>query len=180
MKRMMQNEESQRIKKQIQVAMQRLRKGENVKALGNVPIVGATLISSTFECLDNFEFPIVILDEACQQTEPSSLLALARFGARKLIMVGDPKQLKPTIDCGGADASHDQGLEQTLFHRLQLCGVPSVMLRTQYRYVGTTFIRGSVGSIEARTGMACRIMYGVGRESNSFSGSWYPLNMCAC
>ena len=39
-----------------------------------------------------------------------------RFGCEKLVLVGDPKQLDPTIQCG--DATHDSGLEQTLFDRL--------------------------------------------------------------
>lgn len=39
-----------------------------------------------------------------------------RFGCSKLILVGDPKQLDPTIQ--GGDVTHSSGLEQTLFDRL--------------------------------------------------------------
>ncbi|EDL82151.1 rCG28398, partial [Rattus norvegicus] len=46
------------------------------------------------------------------------LLKQVRFECEKLILVGDPKQLPPTIQ--GSDAAHGNGLEQTLFDRLCL------------------------------------------------------------
>ena len=48
------------------------------------------------------------------------------------MLVGDPKQLDPTIQCGG-DVTHSSGLEQTLFDRLVRMGLAPVVLRTQYR-----------------------------------------------
>jgi hypothetical protein len=56
-------------------------------------VVGVTLAASGFGCLDEIGFPLVLLDEACQQTESSSLLALARFGVENLVLVGDPMQV---------------------------------------------------------------------------------------
>lgn len=41
-----------------------------------------------------------------------------RFECEKLILVGDPKQLPPTIQ--GSESAHSNGLEQTLFDRLCL------------------------------------------------------------
>lgn len=41
-----------------------------------------------------------------------------RFECEKLVLVGDPKQLPPSIQ--GSDAAHENGLEQTLFDRLCL------------------------------------------------------------
>ncbi|KAK2185327.1 hypothetical protein NP493_240g05009 [Ridgeia piscesae] len=64
-------------------------------------------------------------------TEPMSLLPIARFHCSKLVLVGDPKQLSPTIQ--GSEAAHSQGLEQTLFDRLLLMGHQATMLHTQYR-----------------------------------------------
>lgn len=43
---------------------------------------------------------------------------LFRFQCEKLVLVGDPKQLPPTIQ--GSESVHEQGLEQTLFDRLCL------------------------------------------------------------
>ena len=51
-------------------------------------------------------------------TESASLLPVARFGCEKLVLVGDPKQLDPTIQ--GSEPGHDASLEQTLFDRLLL------------------------------------------------------------
>ncbi|XP_073428035.1 5'-3' DNA helicase ZGRF1 [Dendrobates tinctorius] len=99
--------------------------------LRQVRVVGATCAACPFTCLSNLKFPVVILDECSQMTEPSSLLPIARFQCEKLIMVGDPKQLSPTLQ--GSEAAHEYGLEQTLFNRLCLMGHEAVMLRTQYR-----------------------------------------------
>ena len=74
-------------------------------------------------------FPFVILDECCQMTEPNALLPIARsrglhtsalmtrnrFSCSRLMLVGDPKQLDPTIT--GSESEHSLGLEQTLFDR---------------------------------------------------------------
>ncbi|KAG9480231.1 hypothetical protein GDO78_011972 [Eleutherodactylus coqui] len=105
--------------------------GTNKTLLGQVRVVGATCAACPFPCLRNLKFPVVILDECSQITEPASLLPIARFQCEKLILVGDPKQLSPTIQ--GSEAAHECGLEQTLFSRLCLMGHQAVMLRTQYR-----------------------------------------------
>ena len=59
------------------------------------------------------------------------LIRCLRFGCEKLVLVGDPRQLDPTL--AGGDATHNDGLEQTLFDRLIRQGHVPVMLRTQYR-----------------------------------------------
>ncbi|XP_069782301.1 5'-3' DNA helicase ZGRF1-like isoform X2 [Narcine bancroftii] len=105
--------------------------GRNRAMLKEVRVVGATCAACPFRCLNNLSFPLVLLDECSQITEPMSLLPIARFGCEKLILVGDPKQLPPTIQ--GSESAHDAGLEQTLFDRMCLMGYQPVMLRTQYR-----------------------------------------------
>ncbi|XP_072261822.1 5'-3' DNA helicase ZGRF1 [Pyxicephalus adspersus] len=105
--------------------------GTNKSMLGQVRVIGATCAACPFPCMSNLKFPVVILDECSQMTEPASLLPIARFQCEKLILVGDPKQLSPTIQ--GSEAAHECGLEQTLFDRLCLMGHQTVMLRTQYR-----------------------------------------------
>ncbi|XP_048365205.1 protein ZGRF1 isoform X2 [Sphaerodactylus townsendi] len=107
------------------------RLGTNKALLQQVRVVGVTCAACPFPCMKNLKFPIVVLDECSQMTEPASLLPIARFGCEKLILVGDPKQLPPTIQ--GSESAHDKGLEQTLFDRLCLMGHDPVLLRTQYR-----------------------------------------------
>ncbi|XP_053767699.1 5'-3' DNA helicase ZGRF1 isoform X3 [Desmodus rotundus] len=105
--------------------------GTNRTLLRQVRVVGATCAACPFPCMDGLRFPVVVLDECSQMTEPASLLPVARFECEKLILVGDPKQLPPTVQ--GSDAAHEHGLEQTLFNRLCLMGHKPVVLRTQYR-----------------------------------------------
>lgn len=70
----------------------------------------------------------VIIDEAAQAVEPSSLIPLAR--APRCVMVGDPKQLPATIMfTGPGEASY----QQSLFERLQTADLPTRTLTTQYR-----------------------------------------------
>ncbi|XP_077156695.1 5'-3' DNA helicase ZGRF1 isoform X9 [Paroedura picta] len=107
------------------------RLGTNKALLQQVRIVGATCAACPFPCMKNLTFPVVVLDECSQMTEPTSLLPIARFGCEKLILVGDPKQLPPTIQ--GSESTCDNGLEQTLFDRLCLMGHEPVLLRIQYR-----------------------------------------------
>ncbi|XP_044941465.1 protein ZGRF1 isoform X1 [Mustela putorius furo] len=105
--------------------------GTNKTLLKQVRVVGITCAACPFPCMNDLKFPVVVLDECSQITEPASLLPIARFECEKLILVGDPKQLPPTIQ--GSDAAHEKGLEQTLFDRLCLMGHKPVLLRTQYR-----------------------------------------------
>ncbi|KAL8206933.1 UNVERIFIED_CONTAM: Protein zgrf1 [Gekko kuhli] len=107
------------------------RLGTNKALLQQVRVVGATCAACPFPCMKNLKFPVVMLDECSQMTEPASLLPIARFGCEKLILVGDPKQLPPTIQ--GSESARHNGLEQTLFDRLCLMGHEPVLLRTQYR-----------------------------------------------
>ncbi|XP_053795924.1 protein ZGRF1 isoform X4 [Vidua chalybeata] len=105
--------------------------GTNKTILQQVKVVGVTCAACPFPCLNALRFPVVVLDECSQMTEPASLLPIARFQCEKLILVGDPKQLPPTIQ--GSESVHGQGLEQTLFDRLCLMGHVPILLRTQYR-----------------------------------------------
>lgn len=59
-------------------------------------------------------FPLVVVDEATQSTEPCTLVPLL-LGAQSLVMAGDPRQLPPTIVSKKALAA---GLDTTLFARL--------------------------------------------------------------
>ncbi|XP_041125705.1 protein ZGRF1-like [Polyodon spathula] len=105
--------------------------GRNKGLLKEIQVVGATCAACTFPCMNNLTFPVVLLDECSQITEPASLQPIARFGCEKLVLVGDPKQLSPTIQ--GSEGAHEAGMEQTLFDRLCLMGYKPVLLRTQYR-----------------------------------------------
>jgi senataxin len=60
-------------------------------------------------------YDVAIVDEAAQTTEPSVLIPL-RYGCTQLILVGDPRQLPPTVL---SDAAAKAGLSMSLFERLE-------------------------------------------------------------
>ena len=65
-----------------------------LQVLSSVGVVGSTCASSTSIKLAH---SIVILDEASQTTEASSLLPLVHVKAKMVMLVGDPQQLPPTV-----------------------------------------------------------------------------------
>ena len=71
-------------------------------------------------------FRLVVIDEATQATEPSTLIPLMR-GAESVVMAGDPRQLPPTVISRGAE---EAGLQVTLFDRLQRSGERALALLT--------------------------------------------------
>eukprot|EP01132_Coremiostelium_polycephalum_P007602 gene7602-9347_t len=105
------------------------------KDLKNCKVVGATCISSTFSILNDHEFPIVFLDECSQMQEPLSMLPVTRSKCQKMLVVGDPLQLEPTIQSKPSQnvLNSGGGLEKTLFVRLANSNVKPIILRTQYR-----------------------------------------------
>uniref|UniRef100_G3VY94 5'-3' DNA helicase ZGRF1 n=1 Tax=Sarcophilus harrisii TaxID=9305 RepID=G3VY94_SARHA len=115
----------------VRKSIEQYKLGTNRALLKKVQVVGITCAACPFPCMNNLKFPVVVLDECSQMTEPVSLLPIARFNCEKLVLVGDPKQLPPTIQ--GSESVHDSGLEQTLFDRLCLMGHKTILLRTQYR-----------------------------------------------
>lgn len=74
-------------------------------------------------------FDTVIIDEASQGVELSTLIPL-KLGCRRLILVGDPKQLPATVLSRRAI---ERRYDISLFQRLQMSGHQVVMLSVQYR-----------------------------------------------
>eukprot|EP01034_Spumella_vulgaris_P022409 gene22409-28533_t len=74
-------------------------------------------------------FDTAIIDEAAQTTEPSTLIPL-KFGCRRLVLVGDPRQLPATVLSRKAERA---GLGLSLFERLERANHEVVMLTIQYR-----------------------------------------------
>ena len=94
------------------------------KIVNSTQIILATLNNSSDPRIENCEFPIVIIDEATQTLEPDCLLPLIHK-AKMVVMIGDEKQLGPTIF---SKENQMGGLGVSLFERL--C----------YLYKGSDFI----------------------------------------
>ncbi len=97
--------------------------------LEHAQVICATCVGAGDLLLDSRRFPLVLLDEATQATEPASLIPLTK-GARHVVLVGDHHQLPPTVISRRAQ---EDGLSKSLFERLIALGAPATMLTTQYR-----------------------------------------------
>ena len=75
------------------------------------------------------KFDAVVVDEAAQAVEPSTLVPLC-YGATQAFLVGDPKQLPATVL---SSAATHKGYTRSLFKRFEECGYPVHLLKTQYR-----------------------------------------------
>ena len=108
------------------------RKKAQQAVLDQAHVICATLSGSGHDMFQslNIEFETVIIDEAAQCVEMSSLIPL-KYGCVKCVMVGDPKQLPPTVF--SKEAAKFQ-YEQSLFVRMQNNFAGEVhLLDTQYR-----------------------------------------------
>nr|XP_036589021.1 helicase sen1 [Colletotrichum truncatum]KAF6800663.1 helicase sen1 [Colletotrichum truncatum] len=100
--------------------------------LDGAQVLCATLSGSGHEMFKNLnvEFETVIIDEAAQCVELSALIPL-KYGCTKCILVGDPKQLPPTVLSQSAARF---GYDQSLFVRMQRNHPDFIhMLDRQYR-----------------------------------------------
>eukprot|EP00884_Botryococcus_braunii_P016658 jgi/Botrbrau1/3676/Bobra.0008s0007.1 len=102
--------------------------------------------SSTFARMSR-GFDVVVIDEAAQAVEPSTLVPLVA-GVRQVYLVGDPVQLPATVISETAVA-HNYNV--SLFKRLQENKYPVQMLNMQYRmhprisaFPSSTFYKGQL------------------------------------
>ena len=73
-----------------------LRRNTQREVLLDADIICSTLSGSGHESMEDLEFDMVVIDEAAQAIELSSLIPL-KYGCSKIVMVGDPQQLPPTV-----------------------------------------------------------------------------------
>ena len=109
--------------------IRRLEDEMTASVLDEAEVICATTIGAGHRLLTSRKFPIVLMDEATQATEPSALVPIVK-GCRQLVLVGDHQQLPPTVISRRAE---EGGLNRSLFDRLLACGLDSIMLTTQYR-----------------------------------------------
>ncbi|QLL32402.1 hypothetical protein HG536_0C05710 [Torulaspora globosa] len=106
------------------------RRNAQARILASSNVICSTLSGSAHDVLSSLgvKFDTVIVDEACQCTELSSIIPL-RYGGKRCIMVGDPNQLPPTVLSGAAS---NFGYNQSLFVRMEKHSLP-YLLDVQYR-----------------------------------------------
>lgn len=107
-----------------------VRRRYRLEILQEADVICATLAGSGHESIEQLEFEMIIIDEAAQAIELSSLIPL-KFRSSRCIMVGDPQQLPPTVL--SQEACKFQ-YNQSLFVRLQKHRPDAVhLLSIQYR-----------------------------------------------
>ncbi len=75
-------------------------------------------------------FDALVIDEACQATEVSTLVPLVQHKFDRLVLVGDPCQLAPTIF---SPIAREFNYAQSLMERFHHAGHSVVLLDQQYR-----------------------------------------------
>ncbi|GFH26742.1 AAA domain-containing protein, partial [Haematococcus lacustris] len=81
-------------------------------------VVCCTCIGAGGPELKGFSFPLLVLDEGSQASEPEALVPIMK-GTRQVIIVGDHKQLPPTVL---SPKAAEQGLGVSLFERMMEAG----------------------------------------------------------
>lgn len=113
----------------------RLSDNAAASIIAGAQVVVATCAGSAERRLQDMTFPVVLVDEAGQATEPSTLVPITR-GASCVVLAGDHKQLPPTVVSRQAIAQH---LDVTLFERVQAAGVLLYATRESTCCTGITY-----------------------------------------
>lgn len=73
-----------------------LRRSTRQKILLEADVICSTLSGAGHEIIEQLDFEMIIIDEAAQAIELSTLIPL-KYQCRRCILVGDPQQLPPTV-----------------------------------------------------------------------------------
>jgi ATP-dependent RNA/DNA helicase IGHMBP2 len=108
----------------------RLERQAVEQVLDQADILCATTTGLDDELLGERRFDLVVIDEACQSTEPGCWIAIGR--GERVVLAGDHQQLPPTVLSSEAER---QGFAVSLFQRLAALGGDALLRRldTQYR-----------------------------------------------
>jgi len=98
--------------------------------LKNADVICCTTVASGSNFLQSLNFGAILIDEAAQATELSSLVPVVLRGADQLVLVGDHCQLPPSVSCFEAEV---RGLSLSLFGRLAAQGLETFFLNVQFR-----------------------------------------------
>ncbi|KAJ9523939.1 hypothetical protein QJQ45_022419 [Haematococcus lacustris] len=116
-------------KREVQAAIDDLKDRIRLDIISESGVVCCTCIGAGGPELEGFNFPLLVLDEGSQASEPEALVPIMK-GTEQVIIIGDHKQLPPTIQ---SQKAAEQGLSVSLFERMMEAGVPSTLLGVQYR-----------------------------------------------
>ncbi|TDO86106.1 putative DNA helicase [Halanaerobium saccharolyticum] len=93
--------------------IERLENKAVEELLDQADVICTTNITAGSELLENREFDLSVIDEATQATQPAALIPYLK--AKKTILIGDHKQLPPTVV---NQEAAENGLRVSLFEKL--------------------------------------------------------------
>ena len=94
--------------------LKKLNKNLEEELIGGADVILATCVGTGAATLKNLTFPLVVVDECTQSTEPACLIPLTKSSERA-VLIGDHCQLPPTITINKLTRS---GLSISMFERL--------------------------------------------------------------
>ncbi|KAJ5784046.1 uncharacterized protein N7518_009723 [Penicillium psychrosexuale] len=102
--------------------------------LAKSKVVATTLSNASQECLkfSDFKPSVNVSDEAGQSMEGESMIPMTMESMRVIVLIGDPRQLPPTVLSDGANEG-SEFLKRSLLSRLMEAGYPQETLVTNYR-----------------------------------------------
>jgi superfamily I DNA and/or RNA helicase len=124
--------EKQALRHEARALLADARRMENLaiaRIVGSSPIVLATLTGLDDDVLGDQLFDLLVIDEACQSTEPAAWIALAR--ARRVVLAGDHCQLPPTVLSVEAERA---GFGVSLLERLVALHGATITRRLEVQY----------------------------------------------
>ncbi|CAI6339749.1 unnamed protein product [Periconia digitata] len=114
----------------------RLFRGKNAHIMGEKRIIGCTTTAAAIyaEEIQKTSPGIVIVEEAGEILESHILTAMSPY-TKQLVLIGDHKQLRPKISNYALTIEKGDGynLNESMFERLVMAGVPHVTLNRQHR-----------------------------------------------
>mmetsp|Transcript_99343 Transcript_99343/g.318755 ORF Transcript_99343/g.318755 Transcript_99343/m.318755 type:complete len:554 (-) Transcript_99343:708-2369(-) len=126
--------------------------GVKLEILRDADVICTTTISSGSELFSQLQFRAILIDEVAQATELSALVPIVARGCQRLVLVGDHRQLPPTVLSSEAK---ERGLAMSLFSRLAGHGLEPFFLDTQFR------MHPSIASFSAAAFYGGRLKTGV-------------------
>ena len=105
--------------------------------LNSADVIATTCVDAGSRELKEIEFTFTLIDDATLVIEPVSLIPIVK-SCQRLVLIGDPKQLAPTLPIGTSlqptskDIPSFDALRVTLFHRLYKHARP-LFLEEQHR-----------------------------------------------
>jgi hypothetical protein len=107
---------------------------EDVLKAADIVVATLSLAGEAFMKL-NFQPSVIAVDEAAKASEPELWNIFAGYNECPVILVGDDRQLSPTVMSSASTNSFAPQLQLSLFDRLVQAGFPSTMLTDQHRMI---------------------------------------------